>query len=130
MAQNESRRLLAAGARALIIGLSVVSVVLVVVMMVGLALVVLFFGLDAALPTGTDISDCHGVDSDYPGAVGYKDTYVLGEPTPATCEDCHTTEISQFNQGRMRNALFEKEGPANIRFACEGCHDGPDDSPF
>jgi hypothetical protein len=136
----------------------VVAVVVVVIVMLGFALVVLFFGLDAALPTGTDISDCHGgMDSHYPGTVGQEDTYVLGEPTLATCEDCHRAEVAQFNQSRhalpayvtytgtedltatlleryegipeggfgpdpVRSALFEEEGLASTRFACEGCH--------
>jgi len=188
MAQNESRKPLS-GARALIIGLVAVIVVL------GLALVMLVIGRSAAPPAETGrvdalansrdecvvchrrttpgiveqyghstmaaaevaCSDCHEVDSDYPGAVEHEGTHVLGEPTPAMCEGCHTTEVAQFNQSRhalpayiayagtedltpdhleqyasipegsyapdkMRNALFEKEGEAITRFACEACH--------
>jgi hypothetical protein len=101
--------------------------------------------------------DCHEVEVDYPGAEEHEGTHVLREPTPAMCEECHTTEVAQFNQSRhslpayiayngteglseehlemyeaipegsfspdrMRNALYEKEGPAITRFACESCH--------
>ncbi|MCI0643386.1 MAG: nitrate reductase [Chloroflexi bacterium] len=44
--------------------------------------------------------DCHEVKSDYPGAVEHEGTYVLGSPTPAMCEKCHTAEVAQFNQSR------------------------------
>ena len=176
-------------ARVLVIGLVVVIVVL------GLALIALAIGRDAA-PVAEDepanalensrdecvvchrrttpgiveqyghstmaaaevgCVDCHEVDADYPGAEEHEGTHVLREPTPAMCEECHTTEVAQFNQSRhslpafvayngteglseehlemyeaipegsfspdrMRNALYEKEGPAITRFACEGCH--------
>ncbi len=32
-------------------------------------------------------------------------------------------EEGTYNPDRMRNALFEKEGPAITKFACAGCHD-------
>ena len=108
--------------------------------------------------------DCHEVKADYPGAVEHEGTYVLGSPSTAKCEKCHTAETAQFNQSRhglpayiamwgvdglkekhpehyeellakyesipeggfspdrMRNALFELEGPEITRFACESCH--------
>src|SRR5262245_10003262 len=44
--------------------------------------------------------DCHEVDADYPGAVEHEGTFVLGSPTTAMCERCHTSEVAQFNQSR------------------------------
>lgn len=44
--------------------------------------------------------DCHEVDADYPAAVEHEGTYVLGTPTTAMCEDCHQSEVAQFNQSR------------------------------
>ncbi|HEC23893.1 MAG TPA: nitrate reductase [Chloroflexi bacterium] len=101
--------------------------------------------------------DCHEVQPDYPGATEHEGTYVLASPTAAMCEECHSTEVAQFNQSRhalpayvayagaqdlppdllemyeaipegtfnpdrARNALFQIEGPAITRFACENCH--------
>ncbi len=108
--------------------------------------------------------DCHQVEADYPGSVEHEGTFVLGSPSTAMCEKCHTAEVAQFNQSRhgipayiamwgvdgleeqhpeqfedllamyesipegsyspdrMRNALFELEGPDITRFACEACH--------
>ncbi|MBN2392576.1 MAG: nitrate reductase, partial [Anaerolineae bacterium] len=44
--------------------------------------------------------DCHEVPSDYPAAVEHEGTYVLQSPTPARCEQCHETEVAQFNASR------------------------------
>ncbi len=44
--------------------------------------------------------DCHEVEADYPGAVDHEGTYVLNTPTAAMCEDCHQSEVAQFNQSR------------------------------
>ena len=101
--------------------------------------------------------DCHDVAAGYPGSVEHEGTYVLNQPTTAMCEECHQTEVAQFNQSRhalpsyvayagtddlseqhlamyesipegsfapdkMRNALFELEGPEITRFACVECH--------
>jgi hypothetical protein len=107
---------------------------------------------------GAEVScqDCHEVDADYPGSVEHEGTFVLASPSTAMCENCHTSEVAQYNQSRhglpayvayagtevltddqlalyqgipeitapdrMRNALYEKEGPAITRFACEVCH--------
>jgi hypothetical protein len=107
---------------------------------------------------GAEVScqDCHEVDADYPGSVEHEGTFVLASPSTAMCENCHTSEVAQYNQSRhglpayvayagtevlteeqlalyqgipeisapdrMVNALFEKEGPAITRFACEVCH--------
>jgi len=45
-------------------------------------------------------SDCHEVTADYPGAVEHEGAYVLGSPTTAMCQKCHTAEVAQFNQSR------------------------------
>ncbi|MFP3853462.1 MAG: hypothetical protein ACLFWD_04110 [Anaerolineales bacterium] len=45
-------------------------------------------------------TDCHEVESDYPGAVEHEGTHVLASPTTAMCEDCHQTEVAQFYQSR------------------------------
>lgn len=44
--------------------------------------------------------DCHELGADYPDAVEHEGTYVLNQPTPATCERCHGSEVAQFNQSR------------------------------
>jgi hydroxylamine dehydrogenase len=44
--------------------------------------------------------DCHEVAADYPAAVEHEGTHVLGSPTTAMCERCHTAEVAQFNQSR------------------------------
>jgi len=44
--------------------------------------------------------DCHAVAEDYPGAVAHEGTFVLGSPTTAMCQPCHSTEVAQFNQSR------------------------------
>jgi nitrate/TMAO reductase-like tetraheme cytochrome c subunit len=44
--------------------------------------------------------DCHAVASDYPGAVEHEGAFVLGQPTPARCERCHSAEVAQFYQSR------------------------------
>lgn len=44
--------------------------------------------------------DCHEVDKEYPGAGEHEGTYVLGSPTTAMCQKCHTAEVAQFYQSR------------------------------
>ncbi|GIX47839.1 MAG: hypothetical protein KatS3mg131_2050 [Candidatus Tectimicrobiota bacterium] len=44
--------------------------------------------------------DCHEVAATYPGAVAHEGTYVLPQPTPATCQRCHAREVAQFYQSR------------------------------
>ncbi|MGC9335575.1 MAG: multiheme c-type cytochrome [Anaerolineae bacterium] len=115
------------------------------------------YGYSTMAAADVACGDCHVVPADYPGAVEHEGTYVLGSPTPARCEQCHTQEVAQFNQSRhglpsyvamvgvdalsgalkslyesipeaaegpdqARNALYQIEGPAVTRFACEACH--------
>jgi hypothetical protein len=44
--------------------------------------------------------DCHEVASDYPGAIEHEGAFVLGQPTPARCDRCHSTEVAQYYQSR------------------------------
>jgi len=53
---------------------------------------------------------CHQVAADYPGAVEHEGTYVLGSPTTAMCQNCHSVEVAQYNASR--HAL-----PAYVAFA-------------
>ncbi len=43
---------------------------------------------------------CHEVNADYPGAIAHEGTYVLGTPTTAMCEKCHSVEVAQYYQSR------------------------------
>lgn len=45
-------------------------------------------------------TDCHEVPADYPDAVRHEGTYVLSQPTPARCEECHSAEVAQYYQSR------------------------------
>ncbi len=43
---------------------------------------------------------CHEVPASYAGAVEHEGTYVLAQPTPAKCEECHSAEVAQYYQSR------------------------------
>ena len=58
------------------------------------------YGHSAMAAAKVACQDCHQVKADYPGAVEHEGTYVLGSPTPAMCEKCHTAEVAQFYQSR------------------------------
>jgi hydroxylamine dehydrogenase len=45
-------------------------------------------------------SDCHEIESDYPGSTEHEGVYVLRSPSPAMCEKCHQTEVAQYNASR------------------------------
>ncbi|MCJ7514190.1 MAG: hypothetical protein MUO23_14655 [Anaerolineales bacterium] len=45
-------------------------------------------------------TDCHQVEADYPGAVEHEGVYVLGSPTTAKCQRCHSAEVAQFYSSR------------------------------
>jgi len=51
---------------------------------------------------GAEVScrDCHEVPADYPAAVEHEGAFVLSQPTPAKCEQCHVAEVAQFYQSR------------------------------
>lgn len=45
--------------------------------------------------------NCHEVPSDYPGASLHMDEfYILSEPTPGICRNCHEEEVAQFYESR------------------------------
>jgi len=58
------------------------------------------YGHSSMAAAEVSCEDCHEVKADYPGAVEHEGTYVLGSPSTAMCEACHTTEVAQFNQSR------------------------------
>jgi hydroxylamine dehydrogenase len=51
---------------------------------------------------GVTCSNCHEVDADYPGAVEHPeaDFWVLPESTTAQCEECHSSQVQQFELSR------------------------------
>ncbi len=58
------------------------------------------YGVSTMAAADVICEDCHQVAADYPGAVEHEGTWVLGSPTPARCERCHTAEVAQFYQSR------------------------------
>jgi hydroxylamine dehydrogenase len=58
------------------------------------------YGHSTMAAAGVLCPACHEVQQDYPGAVEHEGTYVLGQPTPSRCGQCHATEVAQFNQSR------------------------------
>jgi hydroxylamine dehydrogenase len=58
------------------------------------------FGHSTMAAAGVLCQACHVVNQDYPGAVEHQGTYVLAEPTTARCQQCHATEVAQFEQSR------------------------------
>ena len=58
------------------------------------------FAYSAMAAAEVTCRDCHEVPADYPGAASHEGTPILHSPTPARCEQCHETEVAQFNQSR------------------------------
>jgi len=58
------------------------------------------FGRSTMAAAEVACRDCHEVSADYPGAVVHEGTFVLGQPTPARCEQCHSAEVAQYYQSR------------------------------
>jgi len=58
------------------------------------------YGYSAMAVAGVTCRDCHQTDPDYPGSHEHAGTWVLASPTPAICEQCHVTEVTQFYQSR------------------------------
>jgi hypothetical protein len=44
--------------------------------------------------------DCHQVDGGYPAAEEHEGVYILASPTTAMCENCHQSEVAQYNASR------------------------------
>jgi len=114
------------------------------------------YGISTMAGAEVACDDCHTVEEGYPGSVEHEGSYILPSPSTSMCENCHTTEVAQYNQSRhglpayvayagtepltneqldlyqsidevtapdrQRNALYELEGEAVTRFACEVCH--------
>lgn len=45
-------------------------------------------------------TDCHEVDSGYPGSVEHEGTWVLPSPSSAMCKKCHQNEVAQYSISR------------------------------
>jgi len=58
------------------------------------------YGISTMAAAEVRCIDCHQVPAGYPGAVEHEGTYVLGSPTTAKCERCHSAEVAQFYQSR------------------------------
>jgi len=58
------------------------------------------YGHSTMAAAGVRCQDCHEVEKDHPGAVAHQGTFVLAEPTTATCAKCHQNEVAQFSQSR------------------------------
>lgn len=62
--------------------------------------IVVQYGHSTMAAAEVTCQNCHEVKQDDPGAFEHEGTYVLGQPTPAMCERCHTQEVAQFSQSR------------------------------
>jgi hydroxylamine dehydrogenase len=58
------------------------------------------YGVSSMAAAEVTCRNCHEVKADYPNAIEHEGTYVLNQPTPAMCQQCHTNEVAQFNQSR------------------------------
>lgn len=58
------------------------------------------YGHSTMAAANVTCQDCHEVKEGYPGSIEHEDTYILGKPTTAMCENCHQSEVAQFNQSR------------------------------
>jgi hydroxylamine dehydrogenase len=58
------------------------------------------YGVSSMAAAEVTCRNCHEVKADYPNAIEHERTYVLNQPTPAMCQQCHTNEVAQFNQSR------------------------------
>lgn len=58
------------------------------------------YGVSTMAGAEVGCRDCHEVASDYPGSAAHEGTFVLPSPTAAMCEECHTTEVAQYDQSR------------------------------
>lgn len=58
------------------------------------------YGISTMAAAEVRCIDCHQVGVEYPGAVEHEGTYVLGSPTTAMCQRCHSAEVAQFYNSR------------------------------
>jgi hypothetical protein len=73
--------------------------------------------------------DCHEVAADHPAAVEHEGTFVMASPSAAICEECHTTQVAQFNQSRHGLPAYvayagSKDLPPDLLAAYEGIPEG------
>jgi hypothetical protein len=58
------------------------------------------FGRSSMAAAEVACAKCHVVPPDYPGATEHEGSFVLGQPTPAMCQECHSTEVAEYDQSR------------------------------
>ncbi len=58
------------------------------------------YGHSSMAAAEVSCQDCHEVEEGYPGSTPHEGTHVLGSPSTAMCEKCHTQQVAQFNQSR------------------------------
>jgi len=58
------------------------------------------YGISTMAAAQVRCIDCHQVPADYPQAVEHEGTHVLGTPTTAMCQRCHSAEVAQFYNSR------------------------------
>lgn len=80
------------------------------------------------VPTTAKCAVCHEAEAaqmnqSRHGLPAYVAMWGAGELSAEHLALYESIEEGSFNPDRMRNALFEKEGPAITKFACAGCHD-------
>ena len=54
------------------------------------------YGHSTMAAAGVRCRDCHEVEKDHPGAVAHEGTFIVTQPTTATCARCHQNEVAQF----------------------------------
>jgi hypothetical protein len=64
------------------------------------------FGVSSMAAAEVGCRNCHEVGRSYPGAIEHEGTFVLQQPTPLMCSDCHSVEVQQFNQSRHSLPAF------------------------
>lgn len=58
------------------------------------------YGFSTMAAAGVTCNDCHAVRQDAPLAVEHYGTWVVAQPTTASCAKCHPSEVAQFVQSR------------------------------
>lgn len=58
------------------------------------------YGFSTMAAAGVTCNDCHAVAKDAPLAVEHDGTWVVAQPTTASCAKCHPSEVAQFVQSR------------------------------
>jgi hydroxylamine dehydrogenase len=58
------------------------------------------YGHSTMAAAGVSCRDCHEAQEGSPGAIAHEGTFVLNQPSTATCARCHQNEVAQFVQSR------------------------------